>query len=248
MIKEKDVLMDHDYDGIQELDNNLPPWWVHLFNITIVFSVVYLLYYHVFDMGMDSSAEYEFEMASVAGVVIGEESTSDAFGYQSPFAMFPEKLVPRMRAKFRNYIGEDVPFERLIAEAKTKATPEQLTMMDGGLSAMAQALETAKTEIASEPVFAAVGGKNVFIQNCAVCHGQRGEGLIGPNFTDKYWIHGNKKADLIQIINAGVPVKGMIPWKGIISDDEISQVSDYILSLQGTNPLNQKAPEGDLYE
>ena len=39
------LLLDHNYDGIQELDNNLPRWWVWLFYITIIFSAVYLIYY-----------------------------------------------------------------------------------------------------------------------------------------------------------------------------------------------------------
>jgi cytochrome c oxidase cbb3-type subunit 3 len=45
--KEKDIMLDHDYDGIQELDNNLPPWWKYGFYFTIVWSVFYLGYYHV---------------------------------------------------------------------------------------------------------------------------------------------------------------------------------------------------------
>ncbi len=49
--KEEAIMTDHDYDGIRELDNNLPPWWKYGFYITIVWSVVYLGYYHVFAAG-----------------------------------------------------------------------------------------------------------------------------------------------------------------------------------------------------
>ena len=45
--KEKDIMLDHDYDGIHELDNNLPPWWKYGFYLTIIWSVFYLGYYHV---------------------------------------------------------------------------------------------------------------------------------------------------------------------------------------------------------
>ena len=55
------LLLDHEYDGIRELDNRLPRWWVWLFNITIVFAAVYLLYYHVLG-GPSSAQEYAAEM------------------------------------------------------------------------------------------------------------------------------------------------------------------------------------------
>lgn len=59
---EKQLLMDHDYDGIKELDNNLPPWWVYLFYACIVFSAVYLVRYQI--MGApDQEAELKTEMA-----------------------------------------------------------------------------------------------------------------------------------------------------------------------------------------
>lgn len=58
------LLLDHEADGIRELDNNLPRWWVWLFYITIIFSAMYLCYYHVFAMGKSSAAEYEAESAA----------------------------------------------------------------------------------------------------------------------------------------------------------------------------------------
>ncbi len=62
--KEKDLLMaDHSYDGIQELDNHLPPWWTGLFYVTIAFAVVYLLLFHVFDSMPLSKGEYDNEVA-----------------------------------------------------------------------------------------------------------------------------------------------------------------------------------------
>ena len=56
------LLLDHNYDGIQELDNNLPRWWVWLFYITIIFAAVYLVYYHVAKVGDLQAAEYDKEM------------------------------------------------------------------------------------------------------------------------------------------------------------------------------------------
>lgn len=59
---EPEIVLDHNYDGIRELDNNLPSWWVYLFYASIVFAVVYLLRYHVFD-GISQTQEYEIEVA-----------------------------------------------------------------------------------------------------------------------------------------------------------------------------------------
>ncbi len=59
--EEGTILMDHDYDGIHELDNVLPPWWVKLFYVTIIFALVYLVRFHIFD-GSDQKAEFDTEM------------------------------------------------------------------------------------------------------------------------------------------------------------------------------------------
>lgn len=60
--EESDILMNHSYDGIRELDNDLPPWWVYSFYISIVFAIGYLGYYHVFD-GDDQIDLFNQEMA-----------------------------------------------------------------------------------------------------------------------------------------------------------------------------------------
>lgn len=59
---EQEIVLDHNYDGIRELDNKLPPWWTSLFYISIVFAVVYFVYYQVFD-GPTQIDEYETEVA-----------------------------------------------------------------------------------------------------------------------------------------------------------------------------------------
>ncbi|HKL02282.1 MAG TPA: cbb3-type cytochrome c oxidase N-terminal domain-containing protein, partial [Cryomorphaceae bacterium] len=65
--REHEVMTDHEYDGIRELDNNLPPWWVWMFNLSIVFAVVYLVYFHVLPYGMSQEEEYlaEVEQAEI---------------------------------------------------------------------------------------------------------------------------------------------------------------------------------------
>ncbi|WP_396148498.1 cbb3-type cytochrome c oxidase N-terminal domain-containing protein [Flavobacterium sp.] len=60
--EEHDVMLDHDYDGIKELDNVLPPWWVNLFYLTIIFAFVYLVRFHIFN-DYNQASEFETEMA-----------------------------------------------------------------------------------------------------------------------------------------------------------------------------------------
>lgn len=90
-------------------------------------------------------------------------------------------------------------------------------------------------------------GAKVYATNCAVCHLAEGQGLVGPNLTDEYWIHGGSFEDIMRIINTGVIEKGMIAWKGQLSANQIHQVASYITTLVGTNPPNPKAPEGEKY-
>lgn len=60
--EEHKILMDHEYDGIQELDNNLPPWWVWGFYATIVFSFIYIINYHVLGTSDLQIKAYDKEM------------------------------------------------------------------------------------------------------------------------------------------------------------------------------------------
>ncbi|MEZ4853440.1 cbb3-type cytochrome c oxidase N-terminal domain-containing protein [Flavobacterium sp.] len=64
--EEKDVMLDHDYDGIKELDNVLPPWWVGLFWATIVFGLIYIFRFHIYnDYTQDQEYEQEVELAEL---------------------------------------------------------------------------------------------------------------------------------------------------------------------------------------
>lgn len=63
MEQEEEIVLDHDYDGIKELDNSLPPWWVYMFYITIIFGVIYLVRFEILD-GDSQAVEYEKEVAA----------------------------------------------------------------------------------------------------------------------------------------------------------------------------------------
>ncbi|MBG48436.1 MAG: cytochrome C oxidase subunit III [Pseudozobellia sp.] len=63
--EESEIILDHNYDGIQELDNNLPPWWVYMFYATIVFGIIYLVRFHIFN-DYDQEEEFLTEMSMAA--------------------------------------------------------------------------------------------------------------------------------------------------------------------------------------
>ena len=164
------LLLDHNYDGIQELDNNLPRWWVWLFYITIIFAAVYLIYYHVTRFGNLQAAEYDQEMKA------GQELKTAAMG------------------KF-----------------------------ESSIPALAPAADAAVLD----------RGRQTYAKFCAPCHRADGGGLVGPNLTDDYWIHGSNYVDTVKVIWDGVPAKGMITWKTILNPDEIQSVASYIYTLRG---------------
>lgn len=90
-------------------------------------------------------------------------------------------------------------------------------------------------------------GQTIFVAACAACHGVDGGGTIGPNLTDKYWLHGGSMKDIFRTIKYGVPEKGMMSWKDAYSPKQIAQISSYVHSLIGTTPMDPKPAEGEIY-
>lgn len=179
---EKDKLMDHEYDGIRELDNHMPVWWLWLFYFTIIFGVGYALYYEVFKWGPNQFEEYEMEMAAAA-------------------------------EKYKNN------------------TPE-----GGGADFTWTFSDDAEVIAKGEEIF--MGMNNL----CFTCHGSAGEGLVGPNLTDEFWIHGCTPAEVALSITEGFPDKGMVAYGSgaPMPDEDVNAVISYINSIQGTNPANAK--------
>lgn len=185
--KEADVLLDHDYDGIKELDNALPPWWKWGFYFTVVVAVIYLFRFHVVKTGPTPLDEYESEM----------------------------KIAATKMEKFRK-------------NSKEAFDETTVTLADAsGIAA----------------------GKKIFTGTCFPCHGANGEGnAVGPNLTDKYWLHGGSIGNVFKTITNGVPDKGMQAWGKTFSPTDIRNLASFVLSLQGTKPANPKPPQGNLYE
>lgn len=91
-------------------------------------------------------------------------------------------------------------------------------------------------------------GKTLYANNCVACHGAEGQGGVGPNLTDDYWLHGGSIGKVFHTIQVGVVEKGMMPWKDVFSAEQIAEISSYIKSIHGTNPPGAKEPQGDIYK
>lgn len=88
-------------------------------------------------------------------------------------------------------------------------------------------------------------GAEIFTSKCVVCHGDKGEGKVGPNLTDEYWLHGGDVKSIFKTIKYGVPSKGMVAWQNSMNGSQMQELASFILSLQGTNPPGGKDPQGD---
>ena len=88
-------------------------------------------------------------------------------------------------------------------------------------------------------------GKQVFAATCLACHRADGGGVVGPNLTDDFWIHGASPDKVLKTITAGVPDKGMPAWGPQLGADRVRAVTAYVISLRGTNVANGKAPQGE---
>lgn len=84
----------------------------------------------------------------------------------------------------------------------------------------------------------------VWAQQCAQCHGAGGEGKIGPNLTDAFWIHGDKPAEIYKTIATGVTVKGMPAWEPLLGREKVTWLASYVVAMKNKN-LPGKAPEGE---
>ena len=89
-------------------------------------------------------------------------------------------------------------------------------------------------------------GAATFQGKCAACHGQELQGLIGPNLTDRFWLHGKgTRLDIVKVVRDGVPDKGMPPWGPVLKKEELYAVAAFILSKKGSNPAGAKPPQGE---
>jgi cytochrome c oxidase cbb3-type subunit III len=184
--EEADMDLGHDYDGIRELDNKLPPWWLYGFYVCVIFAGIYLYRFHVSHSAPSSEQEYQMAMAQA-----------------------------------------DAEKEEYLKGAANKVDENSV------------ALITDAAGLAE--------GKKLFGANCSPCHGANAQGVVGPNLTDDYWLHGGGIKNVFKTIKYGVQEKGMKSWKDDFSPVQIAELASFIKSLHGTKPAGAKEPQGELY-
>jgi cytochrome c oxidase cbb3-type subunit 3 len=103
--------------------------------------------------------------------------------------------------------------------------------------------EQALAELAGDKL-AVRAGSAAFARNCVKCHGARGEGGIGPNLTDDFWITGGAALDIYQTIVHGRDGKGMPSWGLQLGTGACKQLAAYVVTLRGTN-VPGRPPQGE---
>jgi cytochrome c oxidase cbb3-type subunit 3 len=186
---EESLVLDHNYDGIKELDHMLPRWWVWLFAATVIFGAWYAGYY-MSGVGPTPQQELALKMVEL------------------------EALNPKPSG------GEVDDAKFIAAFAAAAGKPEHIK-----------------------------NGQEVYASKCLACHGDLGQGVIGPNLTDDYWIHGKgRPEDIARVVADGVSDKGMPPWSALLSPEESVDVVVFIDSIHDSHPDGAKAPQGEKYE
>jgi cytochrome c553 len=87
-------------------------------------------------------------------------------------------------------------------------------------------------------------GRALFTRNCTLCHGTAGQGSVGPNLRDEYWLKGSDLMRICESIANGNPAKGMAAWSAVMKPDDLHALAAFIASLQGTEDGTGKPPEG----
>lgn len=186
---DKDTLINEPHDGIYELDNPPPPWFMILFYGSIVIAAIYYIRFTFTDSGYTQVEEYEAEM----------------------------KLAEEDHNKFLETAGDVVD--------------------ENSITMLTSAEDLAK-------------GATIYDANCKVCHGDYGQGTVGPNLTDKFWKYGGSIKDVFESVKYGRP-NGMQPWAQNMGPASLQAVASYVITLEGTTlpaDVTPKAAEGDLYE
>lgn len=259
--KDGELIAGHDVDGIQEMNNPLPRWWLWKFYILIAFAVVYLALYPGLGsykgyLNWTSVGQHEAEMAE-AETLYGPLFKQWAATPLPELARDEDAVKAGQRIFLANCAtchgsdaGGNIGFPNLTDNDWLyggEAAQIKTTILDGRQAAMPAWGKTLGEQAVIESAHyvrslsglkhdkdVAKAGEKVFQTACAVCHGADGKGIIAmgaPNLTDGIWLYGGTDRAIRESIRYGR--NGHMPaWKTILGEDKVHVVSAYVYSLR----------------
>ena len=257
----KPQLHGHVWDeDLAEYNNPLPRWWIGLFYITIVFSVVYLVVYPGFGSyagvsAWTSSGQYDAEAKQAEDrfgptfsryleqglAVVAADAEARAIG-QRLFLNYCAQChgsdagggigFPSLRDKDWLYGGEPETIKASIMEGRNGVMPALGSVVGGREGALQVANYVLSLGGRAHDEIKAVFGKEKFVV-CSGCHGMDGKGgkAVGaPNLTDDIWLYGGSQDAIVETILMGR--KGLMPaHKDFLGEAKVHVLAAYIYSL-----------------
>ena len=206
----------HNWDGIEELNNPLPRWWIWGFYITFVFTVCYWLIYPAWPIakGFTTGIPGLNTITYTATTVDGKEVEKTTHWNSR------SRLMVEMNEL---HTAQKQWFDKVAAMSYEDVAKDADLMQ-----------------------FVNSAGKTLFSDNCAPCHQAGGQGKIGfsPNLADDSWIYGGGYDAIHQTIVGGRHGY-MPPFKEVLTDEQITQLANYVLSLSGEPYDATAAKAGD---
>lgn len=202
----------HTWDGdLQELNNPIPRWWIWCFYATTLFTVAYWLLYPAWPVG----GSYTKGLPGLNEIrYVATTADGQEVEKTTHWNMRSKYMVEMNELKQAQKVWFDqvasMPFEKVAQDAELMQ-------------------------------FVNSAGKTLFSDNCAPCHQSGGQGKIGfsPNLTDDHWQYGGTYEQIEQTIVAGR--RGYMPqFQDVLSDEQITQLANYVLSMSG-EPSNEEA-------
>ena len=253
----------HSWDeDLQEWNNPLPSWWMWLFYITIVFSLVYLILYPGLGsfkgyLGWSSTGQYQEEQKAAAatyGPVIGRFLKQDAMAVagdpeareigQRLFLNYCAQChgsdaggsrgFPNLRDGDWLYGGNAEAIRTTISGGRNGAMPPMGAALGGSEEGRDVVHYVLSLSESAHDSARAARGKEKFAA-CAACHGADGKGnqaLGAPNLTDDIWLHGGTEAAITETIVKG-RISQMPAHKDFLDEGKIHLLTAYVLGISG---------------
>lgn len=271
----------HSWDGIEELNNPLPRWWLWTFYLTIIFSVGYMVWYPAIPLissatpglsGVTTRGQIEEELAAVAAGRADIEAEIAATDFEDirkneellRFASASGESLykvyctqchgsgasgspgfPNLNDDDWIWGGDIESIQFTIAHGVRNDESDDARFSDMPAFGRDEILESGDIAAAAEFVLQLSGqefdaaeaehGSVVYEENCAVCHGDAGEGLQelgGPRLTDGIWLYGGTREEIVTQIRE--PKHGVMPaWNERLGEAGTKSLALYIYSLGG---------------